>query len=229
MSVQISQEKQYINAVMAKLPEIKDKKVHVLQKGECLWSIAKNSLHKGASNQEISTLMLMIAKLNNLTTVETMNNIKANEKIYLPADCVDNNGQIKEIKRELNAAEKTALGVLHTLKTDKTIDIEDAFSYWRPGLLYHVYNEHRYADGFISSHHPVTSINMNKDGTIKNMAFNDAEKKINPWGFDYELNADGTIINRYSKEPCGKLSSEQMEDMLTTGENLINKFFNQNP
>ena len=153
MSVQISQEQQYINAVMAKLPEIKNKKEHTLKKGESLWSLAKQALHQNATNQEISTLMLMIAKLNNLTTIEKMNNLKASEKIYLPEDCVDKNGNIK---RELNDSEKTALDVLHTLQTDENLRLQDPFSYCNPGRLYHVYNKHKYPSVFVSHSHPVT-------------------------------------------------------------------------
>lgn len=225
MSVQISQEQQYINAVMAKLPEIKNKKEHTLKKGESLWSLAKQALHQNATNQEISTLMLMIAKLNNLTTIEKMNNLKASEKIYLPEDCVDKNGNIK---RELNASEKTALDVLHTLQTDENLRLQDPFSYCSPGSLYHVYNKHKYPSGFVSHSHPVTSISMNKDGTIKTLTFNDSNKKFNPWGYDYELRSDGTLINSYTHKPCGQLSKEQMEEILTTSQNLIDEFNNKN-
>ena len=100
MSVQISQEQQYINAVMAKLPEIKSKKVHTLKTGDSLWSLAKESLGKKASNQEISMRMLMIAKLNNLTTIEQMNNLKATEKIYLPETYIETAKKEKVLKKK---------------------------------------------------------------------------------------------------------------------------------
>ena len=135
MSVQISQEQQYINAVMAKLPEIKSKKVHTLKTGDSLWSLAKESLGKKASNQEISMRMLMIAKLNNLTTIEQMNNLKATEKIYLPETYIETAKKEKVLKKELNSSEKSALDILSTLQNDKTITLEDAFSYSTPGKL----------------------------------------------------------------------------------------------
>lgn len=83
-------EQNYINAVMQRLPEVNDKKVHVLKKGENLWSLAKKELNKkNASNQEISNYMLLIAKLNNLETVDKMNGLKISDKIYLPENPVD--------------------------------------------------------------------------------------------------------------------------------------------
>ena len=218
MSVQISQEQLYINAVMAKLPDVEHKKEHILKKGESLWSIAKQSLHKNASNQEISTLMLLIAKMNGLTTVEKMNNLKAAQKIYLP-DGIDDS--VKDGKRGLNPAERTALSVLHTLQNDKNLIVQDPFFYWKPGSLYHIYNKLRYPSGFVSHRHPVTSVNMGKDGTISTLTFNDTEKHFNPWGYDYELQKDGTLINRYTHKQCGQLSKEQMQELLSTCENVI--------
>lgn len=229
MSVQISQEQQYINAVMAKLPEIKSKKVHTLKTGDSLWSLAKESLGKKASNQEISMRMLMIAKLNNLTTIEQMNNLKATEKIYLPETYIETAKKEKVLQKELNSSEKSALDILSTLQNDKTITLEDAFSYSTPGVLYHVYNKRKDSYyGYVDVKRVVGSISMGKDGKIKDISFNDTKKHFNPWGFDYALYRDGTIINRYTKEPCGKLTDKQMKEFLETGHKIIDDFREKN-
>ena len=82
----ISKQQAYINAAMAKLPDVKNKKEHILKKGETLWKKKKKNLNKkNASNNEINNRMLLIAKINNLKTVEKMNNLKVNQKIYLPS------------------------------------------------------------------------------------------------------------------------------------------------
>ena len=85
MTDPVSNEKLYINAMMKKLPDTKEKHEYVIQRGDNLWNLAKRMLNKKqASNKEISDYMLLIAKLNNLDTVEKMNSVKIAQKIYLP-------------------------------------------------------------------------------------------------------------------------------------------------
>lgn len=81
----ISAEQAYVNELMSNLPEVKDKKEYTLKKGESLWKIAKRELAaQNPTNEEIRDYMLLIAKLNNLTSTEKMNALKVNETIYLP-------------------------------------------------------------------------------------------------------------------------------------------------
>ena len=42
----ISKQQAYLNAVMAKLPDVKNKEIHTVKKGETLWSLAKKNLNK---------------------------------------------------------------------------------------------------------------------------------------------------------------------------------------
>ena len=78
----ISAEQAYVNELMSNLPEVKDKKEYTLKKGESLWKIAKRELAaQNPTNEEIRDYMLLIAKLNNLTSTEKMNALKVNETI----------------------------------------------------------------------------------------------------------------------------------------------------
>ena len=82
----ISKQQAYLNAVMAKLPDVKNKEIHTVKKGETLWSLAKKNLNKKkATNNEINNRMLLIAKINEFDTIEEMNNLKVKQKIYLPS------------------------------------------------------------------------------------------------------------------------------------------------
>ena len=85
----VSNEQAYINAMMAKLPEVNAKEEYSLKKGDSLWSLAKKCLNdKTASNAETANYMLLIAKLNNLDSVEKMNGLKVGQKIYLPDEII---------------------------------------------------------------------------------------------------------------------------------------------
>ena len=67
----ISSQQAYINYVMDRLPAVKRGDVHTLKNGDNLWNLAKKALNNDkATNQQISDYMLLIAKLNNLDTVE---------------------------------------------------------------------------------------------------------------------------------------------------------------
>ena len=86
-SVCYSKEAQiYYDSKYASTPINTDDKVaHRIKKGENLWSIAKDQLaDENASNVEILEMMYKIAKLNNKDSIESANNIKANDIIYLP-------------------------------------------------------------------------------------------------------------------------------------------------
>lgn len=98
----ISAEQAYVNELMSNLPEVKDKKEYILKNGESLWRIAKRELgNKKLTNEEIRDYMLLIAKLNNLTSPEKMNALKANETIYLPGKSNQTTQQPAPYKKEI--------------------------------------------------------------------------------------------------------------------------------
>ena len=213
----ISGEQAYINAVMANLSEVKEKKEHIVQKGESLWSLAKKELNKkNASNKEISDYMLLIAKMNNLETVEKMNNIKASQKIYLPGKVEGNQKQA-----EFTAAEKTVVEAIDALKNDKTIRIKKAEV--PSGNLYHVFNEKKYYNGFISKNHPLLSFSVDRAGDIKSVALDDSQKDRYMYGFDYNVDKNGTItIRRYPYEKYGQLTEAQNNELRSELTELLN-------
>lgn len=60
---------------------------YIVRKGESLWNIAKDYLkNKDASNAEVQEMMYKIAKLNNKDSLESINDIKEHDVIYLPED-----------------------------------------------------------------------------------------------------------------------------------------------
>lgn len=220
MTKPISAEQAYINSKMATLPEVKEKKEYVLKRGDNLWSIAKRELNKkNASNKEISDYMLLIAKLNNMDTVEEMNLIKASQKIYLPGK-VDNNKPI-ENKETLTQAQKSVLDALNTLQTDSTVRLERAKMTY--GRCYHVYNEKLYNSGFLSKNHPVLSFELDASGNIRQITLEDSEQNLNSFGFDYSIDKIGVI--RETKVPYtvkGILSKEQNEVLRSELNKLLN-------
>ena len=56
----VSNEQAYINALMAKLPDVNTKNEYALKKGDSLWSLAKKCLNnENASNAETANYMLL--------------------------------------------------------------------------------------------------------------------------------------------------------------------------
>ena len=203
----ISAEQAVINYVMASLPEVESKKEYTLKSGESLWGIAKQELGgKKLSNREIRDYMLLIAKLNNLTTVEKMNGLHANQKIYLPAQV---SGQVPKDIQTRTDLEKSIDDVINILQNDKTV-------YIRKGTpdfinIYHVFRKKAYDQGYLPMEKVVLSFCMDKNGKIKNIAMNDL-KDINSVAFDYEIDANGrTKTKIYPKRPIQQLKKEDMD------------------
>ncbi len=66
-------------------PNPKNVQKYTVKKGDNLWNIAKEHLNKkNASNADVSNMMYQIAKLNKKQTIESANNIKADEVLLLP-------------------------------------------------------------------------------------------------------------------------------------------------
>lgn len=210
MTNNISAEQAIINQVMRTLPEVKTKKEHIMKSGESLWGLAQKELgKKQVSNREIRDYMLLIAKINNLTTVEKMNGLKANQKIYLPGEIAKNNIIKNMSKKELSDFEKTIDSVIQILQTDKTVHVKKA----TPGFmnLFHIFRTKRYPSGFVSSESPVLSFQLDKNNKIKNITMDDI-KNFNPLQHDYKIDKTGRVkINEYPPKPSEKLSDEDKE------------------
>lgn len=74
--------KQYAEAK----PDTQNKVTYTIQKGDNLWSIAREKLNKkDVKNSEIQDMMYQIAKLNSFDTLEKANNLEINNVIYLPS------------------------------------------------------------------------------------------------------------------------------------------------
>lgn len=212
MTNNISSEQAVINQVMASLPEVKSKKVHTLQKGESLWGLARKELGKEKlSNREIRDYMLLIAKINNLTTVEKMNGLKANQKIYLPEEIAENSVVKNMSAKERSDLEKTIESVIHILQTDESVHVKKAAPEFMN--LYHIFRTKRYPSGFVSSESPVLSFKMDKKEKIQNITMDD-NKNFNPLQQDYEIDKNGKVkINGYPPKPFKSLSNEDKQTL----------------
>lgn len=240
MVEKISKRQSYYNSVMAKLPDVKNKTVHSVRKGETLWNIARKNLNKKkVTNNEINNRMLLIAKINNMDSVEDMNNLKINQKIYLPsqnntAQTVHNNKSSKAkvvvnnkikpvIKKNTNKqtpaktrvitrrtdAEQSVNSALNTIKNDKTVKVEKVNLYLSD--CYHVSNETKSKLGsFINKNNMVMSFSVGKDKKINSIYLEDSKRNINVYGYDYKIDPNGAIReNQYPYSVKGKLSKQE--------------------
>ena len=212
MTINISAEQTIINQIMALLPEVKSKKEHTLQRGESLWGLAQKELGtKELSNREIRDYMLLIAKINNLTTVEKMNGLKANQKIYLPDEIVENN-IIKNLStKERSDFQKTVDSVIQILQNDKTVHVKKATP--RFMNLFHIFRTKRYPSGFVSTESPVLSFSLDKNAKIKDVTMDDI-KNFNPLQQDYIMDKNGNVeINSYPPKPLEKLNKQDKQTL----------------
>lgn len=225
MVEKVSAQQAYVNYVMKNLPDAKRGNVHVMQKGDNLWNLAKQALNKkDASNKEISDYMLLIAKLNNLNTIEEMNSLKISDKIYMPdvsaSKSIHSGAKVKENPSVLNSAEKSILDLKETILNDKTVFVEQAYP--RFINLYHVYNN--YTDpktGYHSRMHPLLSFQLDKSGNVKNISYDD-EKQLNPIKYDYDIDKNGNIlISNYTRQiQAGKLDKKELSEIHNILKNL---------
>ena len=213
----ISSQQAYINYVMDRLPDVKRGDVHTLKNGDNLWNLAKKALNNDkATNQQISDYMLLIAKLNNLDTVEKMNGLKVSDKIYMPE--ASGAAKLKQFNpkstvRERTSAEKSIMSLKEQILTDKTVFTEMAYP--RSMNLYHVYNDYKNPEiGYYSRKHPLVTFRLDKQGNVSKISYDD-EKQINPIEYDYDIDAKGNIvIDNYVRQiKVGKLDKQELAEL----------------
>ena len=203
MPNEISSEQILINRIMQTLPEIKEKKSHTIKNGESLWKIAKQELgDEKAKNKDIRDYVLLIAKLNKMTTLEEMNNIQANDKILLPN--LTQKINTKQAKR--TDFEKSLDKVIDLLINDSTIKIRKSNN--ASGKLFHIFRTKEYPSGFVSDFSPLLSFEVNENGSFDRISFDDL-KNILKTGYDYEISKDGNVsLNKYPHKTIQKLSDK---------------------
>lgn len=224
MVEKVSSEQAYINYVMKNLPEVERGDVHIMQKGDNLWNLAKKALNKkDATNQEISDYMLLIAKLNNLETVEKMNGLKVSDIIYMPESSAVQSVSLRKSSsakarkaepKPQTSAEISVLKLKETILNDKTVFTEKAYP--RSLNLYHVYNNYYNKEtGYHSYKHPLMTVKVDKEGNISRISFDDTEKSLNPIKYDYDMDAKGNIVidNFGRKTPVGKIDAKQLDEL----------------
>ena len=214
----VSNEQAYINALMAKLPDAKEKEEYSLKKGDSLWSLAKKCLNdQNASNAKTANYMLLIAKLNKLDTVEKMNGLKVGQKIYLPNEILKSENPTK-VRSD---AENTLIKTIDVLENDKTLKLEKANMEY--GQCYHLYRKRNANDDFKLDRKLVLSFNVNRKGEIDVVSMNDAKKDLYAFGYDYDVDQKGNIIEaKYPHDVKGKLSKEENLALRSKLKELVN-------
>ena len=101
--------------------------------------------------------------------------------------------------------------IINTLKNDKTVYVNKAIFGSHNFGLYHIFHRKKYESGFVSSQSPVLSFQLDKNGKIKDIVFDDKEN-ILPISFDYKVDKNGkTVINKYPYELVENLSNQDKE------------------
>lgn len=214
----VSNEQAYINALMAKLPDVNTKNEYALKKGDSLWSLAKKCLNdENASNAETANYMLLIAKLNKLDTVEKMNGLKVGQKIYLPNEILKSENPTK-VRSD---AEDTLIKTIDVLENDKTLRLEK--SKMQYGQCYHLYRKRNANDDFKLDRKLVLSFQINSKGEISTVSLDNAKKDLYAFGYDYDVDQKGNIIEaKYPHAIKGKLSKEENLTLRSKLKELVN-------
>lgn len=222
MSNRISAEQALINVVMDSLPEVKTKKEYTLKQGESLWGIAKRELgSKNLTNKEVRDYMLLIAKLNDLNTVEKMNALKASEKIYLPENIQTVQKSVKP-KKEKSSVGATVENLINILKNDKTVQVQLGLTL--SSDLYHVYNEKKYPNGWVSKSSPVMSFKVDKKDNIENIITDDIND-IYKAQYDYNIDKNGNVnLRKYPFKTVEKLTKEDRAELFNQIEEIYKKY-----
>ena len=221
----VSAEQAVINQVFEKLPEVKSKKEYTLKNGESLWGLAKQELGgKNLTNREIRDYMLLIAKLNGLDTVEKMNGLMANQKIYLP----ELTGKLKNsVKESKNSIDKTVDALLNTLKNDKSVHVKGSMFGAMHSNLYHIFKEKTYSSGYKTNESPVLSFVVDREGSVQTISTDDTQD-IFAIRYDYDIDKKGNVIlPDYPAKKAGNLDKTQKESLFGEVQKLYDDYNKQ--
>lgn len=237
MVEKISSEQSYLNYVMKMLPDTKKGAVHTVKSGENLWNIAKKELNKkNAKKNEINDYMLAIAKLNNLNTIEKMNDLKVSQKIYLPAAGTVSSAtnttrvQTPNINKAPAPAANTKAVVSQPPSTEAeysivklkqiisqgNVQVEKMYKgYPSDNDLYHVYTKPKNYQ--TSKKHLMSFVINNKTNQITSVYFDNQKHDITPGKKDYQMDEKGIIKTNKLINPKkeGYMNSAELKEFQT--------------
>ena len=229
--VDIAAENKYISYMMGKIStDNVEKESYTVKKGDNLWNLAKKELGSGATNQEISQYMLLIAKMNGLDTYEKMNNIKYGQSIFMPdTGTISAREYIssQKDKKEITAAEKSMYEILKQIENNE-LNIEKCYS-GTTGV--EVYLATKYDDEL---GYPITRASIKTSGSgenrkIREFSFEDSEKNLQPERLDYALYPDGNLTKGSYSEYTAKqnghittLPAVEVQKVNNSLKNLLN-------
>lgn len=221
---EVNETQAYINYMMRKLPDVQKGETRKIKKGDCLWNIAKQELNNPkATNQQISEYMLLIAKLNNMQTMDKMNNLKIDDEIYLPAlqgKAASSEKPVAPETKPKTDAEQAFLKIKDDLNAKNITEVTQASP--RFLKMYHVYQHYENKEsGYVTDLHPLISFNVDKNGKFVKGSFEGAQN-INNYGYDYNIDANGVITEnmKYRSPIKGKISPEDMKNVMKQLEEL---------
>lgn len=217
----------YINNEMSKLPDVSAKKEYQLKSGESLWGIAKKELgNPNASNRDIQEYMLLIAKLNGLNTVEKMNGLHINDKIYLPAE-PQKIANTKPNNHQKTSLDETVTNLIDILQNDKTTVVQRAALSLPKEKVFHIFRNKKLPNGFTSPLSPVLSFTLNKNDEIINLSINDVND-ILKLKYDYMVDAEGkTRLRQIPYTAIGQITPEDKEVLFGEIKKLYEEYKNK--
>lgn len=219
-----AEKNRYISYMMNKLPETEKGEAKVLKKGDSLWNIAKEAVGGSkATNAEISEYMLLLAKANGLDTYDKMNKLKASDTIYMPKVSVKKTGKTvgAKPKKTANDAEVSARTAISKVFSNKDVKIENAALPFNSSL-YHVYAMD-FGDGVSAKRYrPVLSFNYS-NGKMSNITFENEKEDLFTGGYDYRMEADGSIYQRgrLVENKVGTIAKEEVDNLKSKMEELL--------
>ena len=212
----------YVRSQMAKLPDVERGEKRTIRRGDCLWNIAKEEVKKQgkATNSAISEYMLQIAKLNELDTPKKRKCLKIGSEIYLPGQQKSGG---KSVTQSVNPAEKSFSDIAKSILNDKTLFIQNANLTLKSTKVYHVFVKDD-TKKVPWGRKLLCSFSTTADGKIKDISFENSDKNINPYGYDYNINVRGNIsAYAYPYESKGKIDESQYKAVNNKLQELIKR------
>jgi len=225
------EETNFFNAKMAKTAKVERGSEHTIKQGECLWNIAKENLGKNAKKSEILDYIYQIAKLNDFKSIEEMNNLQKNKKIFLPkSNSISNSKVVTPILQKRITQQKpksnAELGfedlknsIFNTPK--ENLEVSCGFK----GLGISNYSiEVNNRDNYLKK--TVANFTADKNGNIIDIAFNGRTNEIDI-RYDYEVNKNGQILKsdefKIHTNVVGSVNKDDLEKIKNILKEKINE------